>query len=190
LGIPLFFSAFGKFFLLRRMKHIITFLLATVLIISVWFCTPYAVSNSYSSSAEYLYSFSERMPLISLLIAFLLIVLIRFFRLTNPFIFVVVLCAWLLVGRYVYYKEFESGTIGASFYFVSTGQIDLCDSVNQDCESLLVETDFELLPFWRIRFSNKYVNKTIFVGPIGWSSFKEILKKSLIAKKLNKPTAK
>lgn len=152
---------------MKKIAHTIGILL---ILISIWFCSPFAVSNSYEMSAEYLYHFSDirfgYSLLFSALFFFSTFVKVRGKYLMLLLIFVL----WLLSGRYFYLKEFSTCSIGTSYYFYQDNRFDLCCNSDEDYEASLPKIKYEQLPFWRIRFIYGSSKQEIFIGPFAWDS--------------------
>lgn len=91
-------------------------------------------------------------------------------RVGNIFILVTCFGLWLLSGRVVALKPFPDGRVITGWYYVETNKFYLC-SVKDDCETIIYkDSKVTMLSFWRIRVTNKNMNKEIFFGPFTWNS--------------------
>lgn len=165
------------------MKKTIRTIGILLILISIWFCSPLAVANSYEMSAEYLYHFSDIRFEYSLLFSTLFF-LFTFVKIRGKnLVLLLVFVLWLLSGRYFYLKEFSTCSIGASYYFYQDTRFDLCGNADEDYEASLPKITYEQLPFWRIQFIYGYSRQEIFIGPFAWNSTLQVLLKSTMKPK-------
>ena len=146
-----------------------------LILVSAWFSTPWAVSNSFESSAEYLYKFSEIRSGYSLSFSMLFFLCTYFNVRVKSAMLLFIFTLWLISGRYFYLKEFSSCSIGTSIYFFDDNRIDLCGQPHEDYEKAMTNIMYEQLPFWHLRFTNESNTKIIFIGPFAWESTLQIL---------------
>lgn len=154
-----------------------------LILVSVWFSTPFAVSNSYECSAEYLYRFSEIRFGCSLFFSILFLLCTYFGGRAKPLLLFIIFFGWLLSGRYFYLKEFSACSIGTNIYFLEDNRFDLCGKPHEDYEKAMPNVEYEQLPFWHLRFVFGSNERTIFIGPFAWNSTMQILRDSAMKAK-------
>jgi hypothetical protein len=133
-------------------------------------------------SAEYLSDISNINVIFSVLfLVIYLFLLVRFWsrlKLLVPFLFFIFLF-WIFSGRTLAFKYHSTGRVITGWYYIETDMFNLCKE-NQDYERILAkETKVNELSFWRLNFKNKYINKTIFIGPFVWDETIKILRKRI-----------
>ena len=160
------------------MTNILRIIAISLILTSLWFSTSWAVSNSYESSAEYLYEFSEIQYFFSVFFAVAFFICTYLKTNLKQGLLLLFFVLWFATGRYVYLKEFSTCSIGTSIYFYQDNRFDLCGKLGDDYEKEIANIHYEKLPFWRIRFIHNSDKRTIFVGPFAWKSTIQILYKS------------
>lgn len=156
-----------------------------LVIVSLWFSTQWAVSNSFESSAEYLYEFSEIRFGYSLFFSVLFLLCTFFNVKVKNVMLLLIFTLWLISGRYFYFKEFSTCSIGTSIYFLEDNRFDLCGQPQEDYETAMANLNYQQLPFWRLRFVYGSHEKIIFIGPFAWNSTLKILLDSTMKYKVN-----
>lgn len=86
----------------------------------------------------------------------------RQYKMYNP-VMLVIFGLWLLSGRMV--ALFPDGRLIYGWYYIETGNIQIC-SDGVDCEKVYgYETDYERRFLWGYRIMNESISETIFTGP-------------------------
>lgn len=76
-------------------------------------------------------------------------------------------------------KLFPDGRVITGWYYIEANKFYLCRT-GDDCEVVIFkDSKVSKLFLWRIRISNKYVNKVIFLGPFAWSNCFSVFDKGL-----------
>lgn len=86
------------------------------------------------------------------------------------FLLYIGMLGWFLSGRIVATIIYPDGRVSCGWFYIETERFYLCNATT-DCETTIsYKTKVEPLPFGRIRITNEFIDKTIFVNPFAWKA--------------------
>ena len=133
---------------------------------------------AFAGAIEVLTSLNKLNYIYSYILLLLLLVFLVRKNIRSPLRFIgflVISILWLFSGRTVGIKPWPENyaRISSDFYIFKTNEFQLCQGF-EDCVSVVDNTNYKVNRLWSISFDNKYLDESIFIGPITWKGCKSI----------------